>query len=228
MRLSTLAAEAELAVSTVHRLLMTLEQRGFVQQDHKSGHWIIGHRVHSVGKSYSLHDHLVIPGRRFLRDLRDDTRETANLGIVESEEVVIIAQVESREILRAISNPGGRVPVLNSAIGKAVISTWPDRAILNLYKRQGVRRLTQNSLITERDIIEEVGRIRERGYAVDDEEYEVGMRCVSAVIRDRDNEAIAAISVSGVAARVTLDKVPQIAEKVCKKAEELTELVSII
>ena len=106
-----------------------------------------------------------------------------------------------------------------------IISTWPDDAIINLIKRQGFRTPTPNSLSSEQQVFDEVQRIRQLGYAIDDEEYVAGMRCIAAVIRGADDEAIAAISVSGVVARVSRDKVPGIAALVCEKAQELSDLI---
>ena len=219
---SEIAQEVGLPVSTVHRLLTTMEQRQFTQQDPRSSGWIVGQRAHTVGESYSLHGSLVVTARPFLRRLRDMTRETANLGVVQSEEAVTLSQIESREIMRAIAPPGGRVPVLNSGMGKAIISTWPDDAILALIRRQGLRKMTSHSLMNEGVIMEEVSRIRETGYAVDDQEYVIGMRCVAAVITDAEGEAVASISVSGLAARVTYDSIPDIASSVLEAAKGLS------
>lgn len=224
-RLSHLARQAGLAVSTAHRLLTTLERRGFVQHDPKSGLWSVGQRAHLVGDSFSLHGDLVVPSRPILRDLRNMTRETANLGIIEAEEAVTIAQSESREIMRAIAPPGGRVPVLNSGMGKAIVATWPDSAIEALVDRQGLRPMTRNSLRTKQQVFDEIAAIRAQGFAVDDEEYVIGMRCVAAVVWSDASEALAAISVSGLAARVTRDDIAGIAKAVNDSARRLTAAI---
>lgn len=224
-RLSDLAQRAGLAVSTTHRLLTTLERRGFVQHDPHRGSWAIGPRAHLVGESYSLHGNLVVPARPILRALRDLTRETANLGVIDAEEAVTIAQAESREIMRAIAPPGGRVPVLNSGMGKAIAATWPDAAIANLVDRQGLRPLTSHSLRTKAEVFDEIARIRAQGYALDDEEYVIGMRCLAAVVWSESGEAVAAVSVSGLAARVTTEQAHRMAAHVVASAAHLTEAI---
>lgn len=224
-RLSSLARQAGLAVSTTHRLLTTLERRGFVLHDQKSSRWSVGQRAHLVGGSFALHGDLVVPSRPILRDLRDMTRETANLGIVEAEEAVTIAQSESREIMRAIAPPGGRVPVLNSGMGKAIVATWPDSAIEALVDRQGLRPMTTKSLRTKDQVFDEIATIRAQGFAVDDEEFVIGMRCVAAVVRSPASDAIAAISVSGLAARVTKDHITGIAKAVKDSADRLSAAI---
>ncbi|SCZ71052.1 transcriptional regulator, IclR family [Epibacterium ulvae] len=224
-RLSDLARRSGLAVSTTHRLLTTLERRGFALHDPQSGSWTVGQRANLVGDSFSLHGSLVVPARPILRDLRDLTRETANLGVIEAEEAVTVAQSESREIMRAIAPPGGRVPVLNSGMGKAIVATWPDAAIDTLIERQGLRPLTSHSLRSKDDVFAEIHRIRVQGFALDDEEYVIGMRCVAAPVWSEMSEAIAAVSVSGLAARLTRDHVPAIAKQVVDKAAQLTKAI---
>lgn len=224
-RLSALARRAGLAPSTTHRLLTTLQRRGFVQQDIRSGSWMIGHRSFSVGEAFSLRRNLVAPAYPFLRILRDRTRETANLGVIEAEEAVTIAQVESREIMRAIAPPGGRVPILNSGMGKAIVATWPDAAIERLIERQGLRPMTSKSLGSRDAVFDVMSRIRTEGFAVDDEEYVIGMRCVAAVVWSATAEPIAAISVSGLAARVTESSIGGIAKEVRSVADQLSRAI---
>lgn len=221
-RLSELSRRVGLASSTTHRLLTTLQRRAFVQQDTKSGRWMIGHRSFAVGEAFSLRRNLVAPAYPFLRILRDRTRETANLGVIESEVAVTIAQVESREIMRAIAPPGGRVPVLNSGMGKAIVATWPDVAIERLVERQGLRPMTSKSLCNRDAVMAEITRVRKQGFAVDDEEFVIGMRCVAAVVWSASAEPIAAVSVSGLAARVTNSAVVSIAKEVRTAADQLT------
>ncbi|PRY25181.1 IclR family transcriptional regulator [Aliiruegeria haliotis] len=225
-RLSDVARDLGLPVSTVHRLLTTMQMRGFAHHEPHSGRWVIGHRAFSVGETFAHHANLVGPARPILRALRDMTRETANLGVLESEEAVTIAQAESREIKRAIAPPGGRVPILNSGMGKAIIATWPDEAIRNLVERQGLRPMTSRSLGSLEEVMEEISRVRDMGYAVDNEEFVSGMRCVAAVVWSANGEPVAAISVSGLAARVTVARVPEFAGSVVQKAAELSKAIS--
>ncbi|MGB0696477.1 MAG: IclR family transcriptional regulator [Rhodospirillaceae bacterium] len=224
-RLSDLARTAGLAASTTHRLLTTLEQRGFAQSDSSNGRWHVGRRAFAVGAAFAQRRNFVVPALPFLRRLRDLTRETANLGVIEDGEVITLSQVESREIMRAISPPGGRVPVLCSGMGKAILSTWDDREIDRLMERHGLKGMTQHSLTNRAAVQEEIDKIRQRGYALDDEEYVVGLRCVASVVWGPDGEAACAISVSGLAARIPQSRIPEIGATVRALAQELTEVL---
>lgn len=224
-RLSALARAVGLAPSTTHRLLTTMEQRGFVQVAGTSGRWQIGRQAFAVGAGFARRQAFVAPALPFLRRLRDATRETANLGILEDGEVVTIAQVESREIIRAIAPPGGRAPVMSSGMGKAIVATWPDAAIAALVARHGLRPMTPRSLTSDAAVAQEIATIRAQGYAVDDEEFVPGMRCVAAVVWSPAAEPLCALSISGLAARVTRAELPALARQVTARAAELTAVL---
>lgn len=221
-RLSDLARAATLAPSTTHRLLTALEQRGFAQSDAATGRWHIGRRAHTVGAAWGSARTLLAPAMPHLRRLRDATRETANLGVIEAGHVITIAQAESREIMRAIATPGGGTPIFCSGMGKAIVATWEDDQIDHLIDLYGLTASTAHSL-TKRDTVHaEIARIRGQGYAIDDEEHVIGLRCVAAVIMGPNGEAIAGLSVSGLAARMTPDKVARCAEAVRHAAQEMS------
>jgi IclR family acetate operon transcriptional repressor len=225
IRLSDLARSLGLAVSTTHRLLTTLEQRGFAQASADSGLWHVGRRAFFVGSAYARRVNYAAVALPYLRRLRDATRETANLGVLDDGDVITVAQVESREIMRAIAPPGGRAPVINSAMGKSMIAAWPDAAILDLIRRNGLRPLTATSLMRPEDVLAEIARIRVEGYAVDDEEFVTGMRCVAAAVLSAEGEPLFAISISGLAARVTPDRIARYGQTVSVIAQQLAATV---
>lgn len=221
-RLSLLARQANLAPSTVHRLLTTLEQRGFAQFDVTNSRWFVGRRAFTVGIAFTRWQNFIAAAMPFLRRLRDYSRETANLGILEEGEVITVAQVESREIIRAIAPPGGRAPVLNSGMGKAILATWPDEAIAEFIERHGLHPGTRHSLRRAEDVMLEIATIRDRGFAVDNEEFTYGMRCIAAVVWDPFAEPIGAISISALTGRLPEDGMDAMGEIVSQLARELT------
>ncbi len=222
MRLSDLARAAQLAPSTTHRLLTALEQRGFVQTDAGTGRWHIGRRAHTVGAAWGGAKTMLAPAMPHLRRLRDATRETANLGVIEDGHVITISQAESREIMRAISPPGGRAPILCSGMGKAIIATWDDDQIDALIDRYGLTPATAHSLTSRAAVHAEIAQIRAQGFAMDEQEFVIGLRCVAAVILGPSGEAAGAISVSGLAPRMTPQKVARCAEHLKSHAAALS------
>lgn len=224
-RLSDLARGAGLAPSTAHRLLTTLEQRGFAQFDPVKTHWHVGRKAFVVGVAYTRWQSFIAAATPFLRRLRDMSHETANLGVLEDGEVITVAQVESREIIRAIAPPGGRAPVMNSGMGKAIVATWPDAAIEALMDRHPLRPMTGRSLRTRAAVRDDIARIRTQGYAFDNEEFTLGMRCVAAVVWSPSGEPVGALSVSALAARIDEAALAALGEKVREQALALTAVL---
>ena len=221
-RLSDVARAAGLPVSTAHRLLTTLEQQGFAQFEPAYSLWHVGRDAFTVGLAYGRRLSFVAPALPLLRRLRDATRETANLGILDDDHLVTVSQVESREIRRALSPPGRRVPVFSSAMGKAILATWRDQEVLALADRAGLPPLTTKSLRSREAALAEIARTRARGWALDDEEFNLGMRCLAAVVWSPQGEAACAISISGAAVRLTEDRLEPLGALVAQAAEELT------
>jgi IclR family acetate operon transcriptional repressor len=221
-RLTDLAIRTGLSPSTAHRLLTTLEKRRFVAYDQSDAMWHVGRQSFAVGSAFVRRRNFVAPALPFLRRLRDLTHETANLGIVDDGEVIVLTQVESREIMRAITRVGGRAPMITSGIGKAILATYSDDDVVAIIQRHGMRRLTPKSVVRAGQLRDALEIVRRDGYAVDDEEFLVGLRCVAAVVYNDQGEALAAISVSGLASRVLAERVPELGRLVRETARELT------
>jgi IclR family acetate operon transcriptional repressor len=221
-RLTDLAIRTGLSPSTVHRLLTTLENRRFVQFDREGSKWHIGAQSFVVGSTFMHRRNFAAQALPYLRKLRDQTRETANLAIVDDESIIVVSRIESREVMRSLTKVGGRVAMSVSGIGKAVLATLSDADVTAIIRREGMPRLTEKSIVRPGELFRELEIVRRRGYAVDNEEARLGLRCVAAVIFNDCNEPLAAISVSGMTDRLSDERVPEIGGIVCQVAAELT------
>ncbi|WP_316238659.1 IclR family transcriptional regulator [Bradyrhizobium sp. SZCCHNR1015] len=221
-RLSDLAIRAGLSTSTVHRLLTTLEKRRFVQFDRMESKWHVGAQSFAVGATFTRRHNFVALAIPYLRRLRDQSRETANLAVVDDESLMVLLRLDSREIMRSLTKVGGRLAMVASGMGKAVLATYSDEDVNGIIHRQGMPRLTEKSIIRASDLFRELETIRRQGYAVDDEEARLGLRCIAAVVHDSCREPLAAISVSGLASRLTEERVPVVGGMVRDIAAELT------
>jgi len=221
-RLSDLAVRTGLSTSTAHRLLTTLEKRRFVQFDRTCSKWHVGAKSFAVGATFTRRRNFVAQAIPYLRKLRDLTRETANLAVVDDESIIVLTRVESREIMRSLTKVGGRVAMVASGVGKAVLATYPDEDVSAIIRRHGMPRLTEKSIVRASDLFRELAAIRRQGYAVDNEEARMGLRCVAAVVFNDCSEPLAAISVSGMTSRVTEERLPELGRAVREIASELT------
>jgi IclR family transcriptional regulator, acetate operon repressor len=133
--------------------------------------------------------------------------------------------MESREIMRSLTKVGGRVPMVTSGVGKAVLATYSDEDVGAVIRHHGMPRLTEKSIVRPSDLFKELTTIRKQGYAIDDEEAQMGLRCVAAVVYNALAEPLAAISVSGMTGRITDERLPEIGRTVREVAAELTAVL---
>ncbi|ENN85352.1 transcriptional regulator IclR [Rhizobium freirei PRF 81] len=221
--LTDLADRSGMAPSTVHRLLTSLAQHGMVTHDGETGAWTIGVKAFEIGTAYLRFRKLGSISRPFLKQLMEESGETANIAIEEDGDVVFISQAESHAPMRAFFRPGRRGPIHASGIGKAIISTWPDSRIEAVLGSRPLQHFTDKTRDTLPKLLTDVAEIRSRGWSIDDEEHTLGMRCVAAPIFDEYGDAIAGISVSGPAVRLPDQKVDALGPLVRAAAEELTK-----
>jgi IclR family transcriptional regulator, acetate operon repressor len=221
-RLTDLAIRTGLSPSTVHRLLTTLESRRFVQFDRDDSKWHIGAQSFVVGSTFVRRRNFAAQALPYLRKLRDLTRETANLAVVDDDSIIVVSRIESREIMRSLTKVGGRVAMVASGVGKAVLAAYSDADVNAIIRRQGMPRLTEKSIVRPGELLRELEIVRRQGYAVDDEEARLGLRCVAAVVFNDCSEPFAAISVSGMADRLMDGRLSDIGAIVRQIAAELT------
>jgi IclR family acetate operon transcriptional repressor len=222
LTLTDLAHTVGLPPSTVHRLLTTLEEERFVRFDRELARWMVGVQAFIVGGAF-LHSRDVLAlARPYLRRLVEESGETANLALEDEGQAVYMGQVESRQLVRAIAKPGGRVFLHSSGIGKAMLAAMPSTEVAKILQKRGLPRFTERTVDTPARLRAHLAEIRGRGYAVDDEEYAVGLRCVAAAILDEDGALTAAVSLSGPTARITQDRVPILGNLVRSVADQIT------
>ncbi|WP_199899288.1 IclR family transcriptional regulator [Sneathiella glossodoripedis] len=143
----------------------------------------------------------------------EDSGETVNLAISEGDDVIYMAQIESREMMRVYSKPGNRVPLHCSGVGKAILMQMEQKEINRILGSDTLPKLTEKTIQSTSKLIEELQHSKQRGFATDDEEHAVGLRCVASVIFDEYAEPIAALSISGPTARISMDRLMELGEK---------------
>ncbi len=195
--LGGLAAVTGLPQGTAHRLLRSLQARGYVRHD--------ADRKYSLGAAaFRLGDaalrSLAHSARPYLTRLVEHTGETANLSVLEGDDVVYVAQVPSPHTLRMFAEVGRHVPPHSTASGKVLLAALPPEEAAALVRRAGLPRMTAHTITDAQVFREELDRARARGWASDEGEQEQGVRCVAVPV-GRGGEVFAAISLSGPAER---------------------------
>lgn len=222
LTLSEIANRLDLAPSTVHRVLVTLAGRGVAETDSQSQAWYVGPTAFRLGSAFMRRSGLVERARPVLRRLMEVTGETANLGILNGDAVLFLSQAETHETIRAFFPPGTRSALHASGIGKALLAYARPNDLRRMISGLRLERFTPMTLAEPALLLEDLARIRACGYALDNEERTLGMRCIAAPIFDLGREAAAGISVSGPLHRMTDARLAEIARAVTAAGRELS------
>ncbi|MEM6760041.1 MAG: HTH-type transcriptional regulator BhcR [Pseudomonadota bacterium] len=223
--LSALAAETGQSPATVYRILVTLEGRGLVEFDAVEQVWHIGSRAFVIGARFLRRTSLVERARPVLRNLMEVTGETANLAVERSGMVLFLSQVETHESIRAFFPPGTLSPMHASGIGKALLAQMDAARLDRWYDDHPAERFTPHTLVDRGALTAALKEIRARGYAIDAEERNIGMRCIAAPVFDMNREAVAGLSVSGPTSRVGDDQIDALSRAVMAAAGTLSQAI---
>lgn len=214
--LGEVADASELPKTSAFRYLWTLEQFGYVRRD-TGGSYRVGPGI--VSMTPHRMDALVASARGWLAQLRDETKETLSLGVMDGQQVVYHAVAESPRAVRLTEQVGARELVHSTALGKVLAAQMPDDAIRRLLHSQGMPALTENTFTSPEDFMIEMQRVRRQGYAVNNQENENDGRCVGVAIDGI--QLPAAISLSAPANRLPMTAVPTMAKLLRTAAERI-------
>lgn len=223
LSLSEIAELSGQSASTAYRVLVTLQKHAMVEFDEANQLWRVGVESFRIGNAFLGRTNLVEQSRAAMHSVMTQTGETANLAIVDGLEVVFLSQVETHEPVRAFFPPGTKGPVHSSGIGKAILAFSPGERVEGVLKETRLARFTDKTITTEDGLRTELARIRERGWAVDDEERNVGMRCIAAPIFNAFGEAVAGLSISGPSVRISSDQDERFGALIKKAADGVTQ-----
>jgi DNA-binding IclR family transcriptional regulator len=216
MTVAEIVDALQLRKSTAHRFLMVLERHRMVERA-QNGKFRLGLRLSDLGsraiEQYDLRDR----ARPHLRTLVAEVAETAHLCVRER-----MHMQEPEQRIRMMSRVGASSPIHCTAVGKAILAAMPRARLEEMLPGLDGQRFTRRTMTSREALLKELERTSHRGYAVDDEEREEGVRCAGVAILNPRGEAIAALSVSGPSSRMTLHRIPQIAGKliICAKGIE--------
>ena len=220
LALSELARRAGLPPSTVHRLLNTLHKRGLVGHEAVTGLWTVGVGLFRIGSAYLRIRKLPDIARPIIRALLLEVGETVNVSMLDQSELICVAQAEAHAPVRAFFRLGCRLPVHASGAGKAILAAGTEAFQQRLLGMAPLERFTVNTHCSRAALAERLAEVRARGWAIDDEEHTLGMRCVSAVILDKWSEPVGAISISAPMVRMPPERLAALGVRV--KATALT------
>lgn len=223
LSLSQIARDLDLNKSTVFGLVSTLRNRGYLEQNLENTRYRLGIKLFKLGSIVEVNLDIRDVARPFLKLMSEKYKETVHLCLYVRNEVIYIDKVDGPGSMRMYSQMGKAAPFHCTGVGKAVLSFLDDQTMNQIIGSQSLKAFTPNTITTPEALRREISQIRQRGYCIDEEEIEIGLRCVAAPIFNRKGEVVGALSVAGPAARILDSSIASIIEDVRKVSMMISE-----
>lgn len=205
-----IARQMDINKSSVYRILSTLVQHGYIEQDEETERYKLGYKFLEMSSKLLESIDLRAEAKPYLRELEKATNEVVHLVVYDQGEVIYIEKLEGTETLRMHSKVGKRAPMHCTAVGKAILAYLPLPVVLDILDRKGMPQHTDQTITDKEVFLNELAAVRQKGYALDLEENEYGIRCIAVPIFDHSGNVIAAVSVSGPTIRMTDERLEQL------------------
>ena len=226
MSLSDLAAATGLHISTAHRLVNVLAERGYAKKDTTSGKYRLTLRMFEIGSRVSGIWNLLAIAKPFLDELAALSQETVHLVERDGNTVAYLYKAEPfQQLVRMGSQVGLRNPMYCTGVGKSILSLLPTAEVEKIWQSEDICAYTPHTITDFDELVGQLEASRERGYAVDDEEHESGVRCIAAPIRNWAGAPVAAISVSAPAARMDGENMEKIRPHLLHATDEISRMM---
>jgi DNA-binding IclR family transcriptional regulator len=214
LSIDEIAQATGLPKSTAYRILVTLQRHGLLARHAEDETFTLGAAAVLIGATAIRELDLPQRIRPHLEQLMEATGETAHLAILTQNHVIVVDKIDSPHPIRLVSSVGFRSPLHCTGVGKVLLAHLPAETVERLLHAYEWRRYTPNTITDPQHFAAELAKIRSQGYAVDWEEFNVGLRCVAAPLYDYTGAVVAAVSVSGPSSRIDADHVDGLAQTV--------------
>jgi DNA-binding IclR family transcriptional regulator len=220
---SEISRRLEIPKSSASYVLRVLERRGYLHRDAESGRYRLGLALLSLARSVDEGQDVREAALPVLRQLADRCRLTAHLGVLDAGEAVYVEKAEVPGLIKMATYPGRRTDVHSTSIGKAILAHVAEHEVEAIARERGLARRTPKTITSLARLRRDLELVRERGFALDDEENNVGVRCVAAPVFDAVGRVVASINVTGTTAQIGEDELAKVAEAVRDAARRVSE-----
>ena len=228
LSVTDLAEKLSLPRVSVYRFLKALMGHSLISQNKQTKKYRLGIKVFELGSTMMKNFPFREISFPLIMELSKRSGETVHLGVFDNWQVVSIEGVESDQSLRISLPVGKRVCLHSTGIGKAILAFLTEHEIQEVIKQRGLPKFTNNTITDPNQLMKEVLLIRHRGYAVDDEENEPGIRCVAAPTFDSNRRVIASISISGPSVRIPHGKISELSSMVIKTSQNISKALGYV
>ncbi|MCL1913031.1 MAG: IclR family transcriptional regulator [Eubacteriaceae bacterium] len=202
LSLAALAKSTGLVKSTLHGLVSTLVEIGYVEQVPDNGYYQLGIRLFEIGNSISNKWNEKRIAYPYMQEIVEKTGETVHMAILSDGEVLYIEKLESSRSIQIVTASGVKLPAYCTGLGKALMSNLPTEDIKRICQATGFVQHTENTIMSCEALMAELAVIRDRGYSVDEQEFMIGLRCIAVPIYNHFEKVVAAISIAAPLSRM--------------------------
>ena len=220
--LRTMARELHISAASAYRTLSSLKELGYVRQQAQDSKYQLTLKIAGVSALVLENVQLRQIAHPFLQSLTSLTNETTHLAVLEDREFVYIDKVDNTQAMRMRSRLGQRGQLHCTAAGKSMLAFMAERDMQALVKRLKFQPITENTITDPAKFVEHLTKVRKLGYAVDDEENEMGIRCIGAPIYDHAGRLAGALSISGWTITMTRERIPQLAPQLVQTCQRIS------
>jgi len=221
LNISELSRKLSIPKSSTHVIMLTLERMGYVQKKPESLKYTLGLRAYGLGQGMMKNLSVSEVALPYMRVLVDQLHLPAHLAVPDGDQGVYIQKVEAPGLLKIDTYVGRRMDLHCTGVGKVILAFGPPEILERLLAKQVYIRYTRNTITTPKQLQREVERVRQHGYALDDEEEELAVRCVAAPVLQPGKGFVAALSVSGTVTQIPIEQVERTAERLRETASAI-------
>ncbi len=220
-----ICAETGVTKPAAYRILKTLETGGYVVRDDARREYSVGPALFGLSRALRSSNDLLQLARPVMQELNEEFDETVNVGVVNNGKVVYLDTIESAQRLRSTVHIAIRDHIHSTALGKAILAALPPDEAKRLLTNADRPALTPNTVRSVQELLEQLDQFRAQGFAVDDEENEVGSRCVGAAIVTADGRPVAALSISAPTSRMNSRAMAQVGRRLHQASADLGQML---
>ncbi|MCJ7569043.1 MAG: IclR family transcriptional regulator [Anaerolineales bacterium] len=220
--LRTMARELYINTASVFRILNALKELGYVRQHPQDSKYQLTLKIAGISSHVLEKVQLRQIARPFLQHLTSITNETTHLAILDGNEFVYIDKVDNTQAMRMRSMVGQRGRLYCTAVGKSLLAYYPEDELSQILDNLDFLPITKNTITDPKKFKEHLIRVKQQGYAIDDEENEFGIRCIGSPIYDHAGCLAGALSISGWTITMTRERIPQLVQELLQTCQQIS------
>lgn len=210
MGTTELSKKLNLSKSSVHKILLTLEYEGFLVQNKTNDKYSLSTKFFEIACSYLNKMNFSELVKPLMEHLVDKFNETAHFAVLDDNEIVFVEKMTGNQPIQILSKKGKRCPIYCTSSGKIILANLTEEKAKEIVDNIEFKKFTNNTITSKEELLKEIDMIKDRGYSIDDEEFEVGIKCIGLPIKNISGNLIGSLSITGPKFRMTDEKIRQI------------------